>query len=129
MMLAVSEPEAKIVAILHDVVEDSDWTFERLAGEGFSADVIAALEGVTRREGERYDAFIERAAGNPVAAAVKLADLEDNMKMTRLARLEDRDLARLTKYHSAWRRLHHALEARVARSAEPPAPAGDPTGG
>lgn len=114
MMQAVTGTTEKIVAVLHDVVEDSDWTFEQLSAEGFSADVIAALQCVTKRDGESYEQFVERAATNPVATAVKLADLEDNMMLTRLAKVAARDLERIAKYHKAWIRLQQLMDSGLA---------------
>ena len=65
-----------------------------------------ALRCVTKlADDEDYAAFIERAAANPLARAVKLADLEDNMNLLRLEELLDKDVERLRKYHRSWRRL------------------------
>lgn len=70
----------KIVGVLHDVIEDTDWTFEKLAEEGFSQEIIAALRCVTKlSENENYDDFIERVKKNPLATAVKINDLTDNI--------------------------------------------------
>src|SRR5690242_9842940 len=98
----------RIVAVLHDVVEDTGRTFDDLRGFGYPADIIAALDCVTKREGESYEAFIERAAGNPIARVVKIADIEDNMDLRRLPGVEETDVARLARYVKAWRRLHEA---------------------
>ncbi len=96
----------KIVGVLHDVVEDTDWTFERLAEEGFSDEVIAALKCVTKTsENENYDDFIERVRKNPLAVAVKINDLTDNMDIRRLPYLSDKDVKRLKKYLKAYKRL------------------------
>src|SRR3569833_3023681 len=106
MMMRAETEEEQIVALLHDLVEDCPgWTFDRLRQEGFSDDIIAALDGVTAREGESYEAFVDRAASNPIARRVKILDLEANMTLTRLPQLTDRDLTRLQKYHRAYRRL------------------------
>ena len=102
MMMRLDTTEARIVAILHDVVEDTEWTLEGLASEGFSDSVLKALECVTKREGEEYRAFVQRSASDPIARRVKLMDLEDNMNILRLAQLSDIDLERLRKYHQAW---------------------------
>ena len=92
--------EEKIVGVLHDVVEDSAWTFEQLAAEGFSAQVIEALRCVTKQsETEPYDKFIARIKHNPLAVVVKLNDLTDNMDIRRLPYLSDKDLSVL-KLHS-----------------------------
>ena len=70
----------KIVGVLHNVIEDTDWTFEKLADEGFSQEIIAALRCVTKlSENDNYDDFIERVKKNPLATAVKINDLTDNM--------------------------------------------------
>lgn len=92
----------KIVAILHDVVEDTDWTFDDLRKEGFPPEILDALDCVTKREGEPYEEFVKRSASNPIARRVKLADLEDNMDVRRMLATTDKDLARLAKYRRAW---------------------------
>ena len=98
--------EEKIVGVLHDVIEDTDWTFERLAEEGFSDEVIAALKCVTKTsENENYDDFIDRVKKNPLAVAVKINDLTDNMDIRRLPYLSDKDVKRLKKYLKAYKRL------------------------
>ena len=102
MMMRLEDVDAKIVAVLHDVVEDTEWTFEALAGEGFSAEVLRALDCVTKREGEDYQAFVQRSAIDPLARRVKLMDLEDNMNLLRLSHITAKDLERLQKYHQAW---------------------------
>jgi (p)ppGpp synthase/HD superfamily hydrolase len=99
----------RMVGILHDVVEDSPLTFEDLRQRGFGDEVIQALEGVTRRPEETYEAFITRSQANPVSRRVKLADLEDNMDLRRLnEELTDRDVARLKRYRRAWAQLKQA---------------------
>lgn len=98
--------EEKIVGVLHDVVEDTDWTFERLEAEGFAPEVIAALRCVTKTsENENYDDFIERVKKNALATAVKINDLTDNMDIRRLPYLSDKDVKRLKKYLKAYKRL------------------------
>ena len=105
MEMGTTENE-KIVGVLHDVVEDTDWTFEALAAEGFSEEVIAALRCVTKlSENENYDDFIERVKKNPLAVAVKINDLSDNMDIRRLPYLSDKDIKRLKKYLKAYKRL------------------------
>ncbi len=98
--------DEKIVGVLHDVVEDSEWTFEMLEAEGFSEEVMAALRCVTKiSEKESYDDFIERVKKNPLAVAVKINDLTDNMDIRRLPYLSDKDVKRLKKYLKAYKRL------------------------
>lgn len=96
----------KITGVLHDVVEDSHWTFEALEAEGFSQEIIAALKCVTKlSENENYDDFIERVKKNPLATAVKINDLTDNMDIRRLPYLSDKDIKRLKKYLKAYKKL------------------------
>ena len=105
MEMGKTEDE-KIVGVLHDVIENTDWTFERLEAEGFSPEVIAALRCVTKTsENENYDDFIDRVKKNPLAVAVKINDLTDNMDIRRLPYLSDKDVKRLKKYLKAYKRL------------------------
>ena len=98
--------DEKITGVLHDVIEDTDWTFEKLAEEGFSQEVISALRCVTKlSENENYDEFIDRVKKNPLAVAVKINDLTDNMDIRRLPYLSDKDVKRLKKYLKAYKRL------------------------
>ncbi|MDR1984011.1 MAG: phosphohydrolase [Prevotellaceae bacterium] len=96
----------KICGVLHDVVEDTDWTFEALEREGFAKEVIDALRCVTKEsEDGDYDRFIDRVAQNPVAVQVKINDLLDNMDVTRFRQLNESDLKRLNKYLKAYWKL------------------------
>ena len=96
----------KICGLLHDLIEDTDWTFEKLKEEGFSDDVLAALKCLSKKsEDEDYDAFIERIRVNPLAVKVKINDLLDNMDITRFRELNEKDLKRLNKYLSAYWKL------------------------
>lgn len=105
MNMGVTDDE-KIVGVLHDVVEDSDWTFEQLVTEGFSVEVVEALRCVTKSsESESYDKFIERIKANPLAVKVKLNDLTDNMDIRRLAYISEKDVKRLRKYLKAYKQL------------------------
>ena len=101
MMLAVTTAEARMAAVLHDVVEDTTVTFDELHVEGFPASVLEAVEALTKREGEDYEAFIHRVAPNPIAREVKLADLKDNSDLSRIAEPTDRDRERIKKYRQA----------------------------
>jgi (p)ppGpp synthase/HD superfamily hydrolase len=103
MMLSVNTLEARITAVLHDVVEDTTVTLEQLRAEGFASEVLEAVEALTKRPGEEndYDAFIRRVAPNPLAREVKLADLRDNCDLSRIARPTEKDLRRVEKYRKA----------------------------
>ena len=102
LMLRMDSEAAMTAAVLHDVVEDTDWTLERLRGEGFSEEILEAVDCLTHREGESYEEFVERVRTNPIARQVKIADLEDNMNIRRIGQLGAKDLERLGKYHRAW---------------------------
>lgn len=108
IMMRMPDETSRIVAVLHDVLEDSPpadkWTAERLQAEGFAIDVVDAVLSVSRLdpEGETYEAFIERAATNKVGRVVKIADLEDNMNLLRMKNVRPKDLERLDRYHKAW---------------------------
>ena len=99
------DPRAKIVALLHDTIEDSDVTADYLRKEGFREEIVEAVLAVTRREGEDYDDYVRRAAQNELGYMVKRADLEDNLDIRRLPELTDRDVERLRKYLRAWQYL------------------------
>jgi (p)ppGpp synthase/HD superfamily hydrolase len=101
MMLSVDTPEARMAAVLHDVVEDTAVTLEQLRAEGFPGAVIDAVEALTKRDGEDYEAFIRRVAPNPIARKVKLADLRDNSDLSRIAQPTERDRQRIEKYRRA----------------------------
>ena len=102
VMMSVDGESEKIVAVLHDVVEDSDWTVDALLAEGFSVEVIEALKTVTKEsEDEDYDLFIQRAMQNPIGRKVKIADLRDNLDVTRISEITDTDVKRINKYKRA----------------------------
>jgi (p)ppGpp synthase/HD superfamily hydrolase len=105
VMLRMSTLEERIVAVLHDVVEDCDISLEDLRQEGFSEVVLTAIESVTKVPGESYEDFVERAAQNPIGRVVKLADLEENSDLSRIASPSWEDLERIEKYRRAIGRL------------------------
>lgn len=107
VMFALEGNLARIVGVLHDVVEDSpDWSLERLRAEGMTEEVLSGLESVTRRADESYEAFVSRAAAHPVGRLVKLADLDDNLDVRRLATVTEKDQRRLAKYLRARAQLN-----------------------
>jgi guanosine-3',5'-bis(diphosphate) 3'-pyrophosphohydrolase len=98
LMLAVRDDEARMAAVLHDVVEDTPLTFEDLLREGFPVAVVDAVRALTKHEGESRIAAAHRAAANPIARAVKLADVSDNMDLSRIPEPTEKDYARLREY-------------------------------
>ncbi|MBF0178798.1 MAG: bifunctional (p)ppGpp synthetase/guanosine-3',5'-bis(diphosphate) 3'-pyrophosphohydrolase [Magnetococcales bacterium] len=106
LMLRLDEEEERIVAVLHDVVEDTDVTLDDLRAMGFSPMVIDALDRLTHRPEESYDDYLQKILPHPLARKVKLLDLEDNMDIRRLDhQCLESDWIRLKKYRTAWARL------------------------
>ena len=108
LMMSVDTDEEKIVAVMHDIVEDTEISLDDLRKKGFSDEILSAIECVTKKDEENYDSFIERIAQNPLAIKVKLADLEDNMDLTRLSKVTEKDLERVEKYKLAKQQLLNA---------------------
>jgi len=99
VMMDLKTDQEKIVGVLHDVVEDTDWTFEALKEEGFSEEVIEALRSVTKSDSDSsYIDFIERAKANFIGRNVKIADLKHNMDLSRIHSISNLDLERFERY-------------------------------
>lgn len=111
VMLAVEGEEARIAAVLHDVVEDTDWTLEKLAAEGFTAATLKAIEALTKRPGETRMDAARRAAVDPIARVVKLADNHDNSDISRLPEITEKDRDRLNQYKTVRKLLLAAGKA------------------
>ena len=102
--------DEKIVGVLHDVVEDSDWTFEMLEEEGFAPEIIEALRCLTKlSKDEDYEHFMARVKSNKMAIKVKLCDLTDNLDSSRLANVTEEDIKRSRKYARAYSFLKRAI--------------------
>jgi len=102
LMSQFIDKDLMIVSILHDVVEDSDFTLNDLIEEGFAPQIIDALNCLTKLENEDYNSFIKRVMSNPLAIKVKIADIKDNLNITRLSKpLSSSDIERLKKYQLA----------------------------
>ncbi|MBO2568052.1 hypothetical protein [Shewanella algae] len=107
LMLKFQAEDEMIVAVLHDVVEDSSFTLESLKKYEFSEVVINAVASLTKSKGESYEDFVLRVSNNDLARKVKLEDIRDNLDLTRLGKITDKDLARVEKYHRALKRLEN----------------------
>ena len=106
VMTAGRTMDEKIVGVLHDVVEDTDWTFDALLSEGFPVHIVDALRCVTKlSDDEPYNEFIERVKTNPLAVAVNINDLTNNMDVRRYKELSEWDVKRLKKYLKASQEL------------------------
>ncbi len=100
-----STDEEKMVALLHDTIEDTDVTADYLLSQGFPQTVVDGILSVTKRDGESYEDFVARAKQNPLGRAVKLHDLEDNLDIFRLESMTPDMSARFSKYLVAHRFL------------------------
>ena len=107
LMLQMDSEEEMIVAILHDVVEDSEnWSFDKLHKEGFSQSIINSLRSVTKEnEDEDYEKFIDRSIKDKIGRKVKIADISDNLDISRLKEVTDKDILRINKYKKALAKL------------------------
>ncbi|MEW6545597.1 MAG: GTP pyrophosphokinase [Bacillota bacterium] len=101
VMLQLGDLREMAAGVLHDAVEDGGVTLEQLGHLGFPADVLEALEALTRRPGEDYGAYLGRVKANPMALRVKLADLRDNLDESRIPEPTDADRRRWEKYRRA----------------------------
>lgn len=112
-VMARMETEAEqMVALLHDVVEDSDITLDDLRKEGYSEEIVTAVDALSKREGEEYFAFVQRAIDHPLARRVKQGDLEDNMDIRRMPEITEEAHQRLQKYRKAWTMVTQAVDQR-----------------
>ncbi len=102
VMFRLTSETERIVGVLHDVIEDTKYTFDDLRRMGYPEKILDALDCVTKREGEPYENFVLRSKTNPIAKNVKLADLEDNMDIRRMAGVTEKDMQRLIRYRKAW---------------------------
>lgn len=108
MMMKMNTLEEQIAATLHDVVEDTDYKLSDLQKAGFSEEVIYAVECLTHEpdpakdKNEDYAGFIEQVKKSRIAVNVKIADIEDNMDLCRLNKIDKKAVKRLKRYHAAW---------------------------
>lgn len=96
------DEELRCIAVMHDLVEDTNWTLEQLSLSGFSDRVLTGINLLTKKDDIDYDTYIQRICLNVNAIKVKLADLEDNSDITRLKGLRDKDFDRMKKYHKSY---------------------------
>lgn len=97
----VTSEKAKIVALLHDVLEDLEYTFEDLRDSGVTEEIVDAVTVLTKPKNMSYNDYLNRVKGNSLARQVKLADLHHNSDLTRLKKIEKRDLKRVEKYRKS----------------------------
>ena len=102
VMLRFESETEMIVAILHDVIEKTEWTLKKLREQGFNDTVLKAVNLLTRQDEQPYMEYIEKLRGNRIARKVKIADIEDNMNPRRMGTLSDENLEKLARLHKAW---------------------------
>ncbi|MEQ9400959.1 MAG: HD domain-containing protein [Longimicrobiales bacterium] len=107
VMLNCRTDSERVVAVLHDVVEDTPWTLDGLRAEGFAEEIIDGVAAVTRAEDEDYFAYVRRAAAHPLGRAVKRADLADNLDPSRLPSPTIQDRERVERYRQALEAVDH----------------------
>ena len=110
------DPPTIAAALLHDVVEDTAVTFADLQAAGFSDEIVDTVRALTKSPGERRLDAATRAASHPIARVVKLADVRDNMDLSRIAEPTPQDYARISEYAE----VRALLESRIANATLPP---------
>jgi GTP pyrophosphokinase len=104
IMQQMETPQERVVAVLHDVVEDTEYT-PAMIEEEFGEEIRDAIVRLTKQDGESYFEFVERASANDLAQKVKIADIEDNMDLTRLSEVSEKTVERQMTYHRALQQL------------------------
>lgn len=99
--LNMEAEEEKIVALLHDVIEDTQLTLEDLKAKGYSKQILDAIDCLTHKDNIPYDIYIKTIKNNSLATKVKIMDLNHNMDSSRLEHISEKDKKRLTKYKKA----------------------------
>ncbi len=105
VMVQVDGVKAKIVAILHDILEDTPIIVDDLINYGFDLNIVDAIVSITKIDGESYSDYLKRVKDNELARIVKLADLSHNMDISRLSNPTKKDYKRVEKYKKAYEYL------------------------
>ncbi|WP_040712957.1 HD domain-containing protein [Paenibacillus curdlanolyticus] len=106
LLTKASTEDERIVAVLHDVLEDTSYRLQDLVTDGFSQSILDALTALTKLEGESYESFIVRIKQNELATKVKILDIADNMDISRIPTPSEQDIKRIEKYQQALRILY-----------------------
>ena len=109
VMQHVPGMSAKMVAVLHDAIEDTDLTLAMLKREGFADEILHAVDLLTRKDGQPYDQYLAGLVGNTLALKVKIEDVRHNLDSTRIDKLSDHDVVNLRKYHAALKWLEQKI--------------------
>lgn len=111
VMNRVETIEEKIVAVLHDVVEDTEVTIDQLRETGFTEEILEAINLLTRAKEDSYEEFIDKTLKNRIARNVKIADIKENMNLSRIQDPSEQDYMRIEKYKRALERLERQFES------------------
>ena len=103
-----TDAEIFAIAVMHDVVEDTDVTYKDLRDAGMSERVISGICALTKVPGETYEEYKARVKMNPDSRIVKMADLRHNSDLSRLKDVTQKDIARIAKYHKFYLELKEA---------------------
>ncbi|MCA9129143.1 MAG: hypothetical protein KDB22_18775 [Planctomycetales bacterium] len=120
VMMGVSDTEAQLVALMHDLVEDTPVTLNQLEALGFSQAVVQALDLVTHRKGISYADYVVALRDNSIARQVKLSDLRDNTALHRVlyrSKQQERDLKRIQRYILSYQYLEYRIDEAEYRAA------------
>lgn len=104
------DDEIMMAAVMHDLIEDTDYTTEDLYELGFSSSIVNMISRLTHMDGDSYDEYLDVIACNKGCIQIKLADLKHNTDITRMKGLREKDFKRLEKYHRAYKFLEECLE-------------------
>jgi len=94
--------KAMMAGVMHDLVEDTDWTLDDLRDKGFDEEVVGIVDRLSHRDGDSYDEYLDRIAPCLISRACKIGDLDHNSQIHRMKGLREKDFARLAKYHRAY---------------------------
>lgn len=111
MMKFQGDVKRMMVAIAHDLVEDTTWTINDLRDDGIDEEVLAAISAITKEDGQTYFEYIKVVKNNPLACAVKKEDIQDNSLLTRQKGLRHKDFTRVAKYNAAFQYLEDSITA------------------
>jgi len=110
--IKTDDEELQCIALLHDVVEDTDTTYADLGAAGMSLRVIEGVQALTKQKGFNYDTYKAQVMKNRDAMQVKMADLRHNTDIRRLKGIKEKDIKRMAKYHEFYVELKAALETK-----------------
>lgn len=104
--LQTADAELQTIAVLHDIIEDTNTTYEELRKLGFSERVIEGVRCMTKLPGQTDEEYFQQVAGNPDTVKVKKCDLRHNSDIRRLKGVSDKDIKRIVKYQNMYQRLN-----------------------